>query len=333
MKKFKPTLFPTLFTIPALILLLWLGTWQVHRLQWKTQLIADITRQMTQPAIPLPKHIDPDSFRYRKVTVTGRFENDKEIYLYSGPIEFKGEDGYDILTPFKEEDGSVILIDRGWVPANKKLPEDRPGSELSGIVTIDGEVMKDEHKAYFIPDNPGSFENQVDSLVNKVFGKQLDDTTKQAALNAINVTLKDFLKAPLKLHDTENKSDFIEPLQNAIKEKYKADTPNELEEFLKEVSTLPKDILPKDNPLKTYRNHNIWFWIDMPAIGGRMHENLPPYYILEAPHSGADKRHYPIGQEISVTNIRNDHLQYAITWYSAALSLLVIYYLYHRKEE
>ena len=33
--QFRPTLWPTLFTVPALIVLLGLGTWQVHRLHWK----------------------------------------------------------------------------------------------------------------------------------------------------------------------------------------------------------------------------------------------------------------------------------------------------------
>lgn len=40
---FRPTFWTTVFTIPALILLLGLGTWQVERLHWKENLIA--TRQ------------------------------------------------------------------------------------------------------------------------------------------------------------------------------------------------------------------------------------------------------------------------------------------------
>ena len=41
---------------------------------------------------------------------------------------------------------------------------------------------------------------------------------------------------------------------------------------------------------------------------------------------------FPVGGEIRVA-LRNDHLQYAITWYSLALALVVIYVLYHRKLE
>jgi len=31
--------------------------------------------------------------------------------------------------------------------------------------------------------------------------------------------------------------------------------------------------------------------------------------------------------------LRNDHLQYALTWYALAVALAVIYGLYHRKRE
>jgi len=52
--KFRPTLWPTVFTIPALIVLLGLGTWQVDRLHWKEGLIADRTARTTAAPIALP---------------------------------------------------------------------------------------------------------------------------------------------------------------------------------------------------------------------------------------------------------------------------------------
>ena len=41
---------------------------------------------------------------------------------------------------------------------------------------------------------------------------------------------------------------------------------------------------------------------------------------------------FPVGGEIQVA-LRNDHLQYAITWYSLAIALVVIYVLFHLKLE
>ena len=46
-----------------------------------------------------------------------------------------------------------------------------------------------------------------------------------------------------------------------------------------------------------------------------------------APNPGG----FPIGGQSRVKP-RNDHLQYANTWYSLAAALLVIYVLYHRRK-
>jgi surfeit locus 1 family protein len=39
---------------------------------------------------------------------------------------------------------------------------------------------------------------------------------------------------------------------------------------------------------------------------------------------------YPIGGQTRI-DLPNDHLQYAITWFSLAGALMVIYILYHRR--
>ena len=58
-----------------------------------------------------------------------------------------------------------------------------------------------------------------------------------------------------------------------------------------------------------------------------MLKNVAPFYVEAdaTPNSGG----FPIGGQTRIT-IPNNHLQYAITWYSLALVLLVIYFVYHR---
>ena len=55
---------------------------------------------------------------------------------------------------------------------------------------------------------------------------------------------------------------------------------------------------------------------------------VAPYYIIElGPLDGSLKLPFGANREIYV---RNEHLQYAITWYLLALTLIVVYVLWHR---
>ncbi|MED6312061.1 MAG: SURF1 family cytochrome oxidase biogenesis protein, partial [Pseudomonadota bacterium] len=54
---------------------------------------------------------------------------------------------------------------------------------------------------------------------------------------------------------------------------------------------------------------------------------LQPYYILAANKTDGG---LPVGHQWRI-DIRNNHLQYAITWFALAFGLLVVYLLYHRR--
>ena len=60
--KFRFTFWPTVVSVPAFIILLGLGTWQVQRLHWKENLIAERTARTTAAPIALPQpqqHLSP----------------------------------------------------------------------------------------------------------------------------------------------------------------------------------------------------------------------------------------------------------------------------------
>ena len=81
---FRPTLLPTLFTVPALLALLSLGIWQVERLNWKEELIDRLRSRSTAEPVALPRSIDNlESFEFRRVFVTGEFLHKHEFYLFT----------------------------------------------------------------------------------------------------------------------------------------------------------------------------------------------------------------------------------------------------------
>ncbi|HSE75122.1 MAG TPA: SURF1 family protein, partial [Dongiaceae bacterium] len=122
--RFRPTLWPTLFSVPAVIVMIALCVWQVHRLHWKEGLIADReSRIAAEPAALPPVGTDPAQMEYRRVRLEGMFLHDKELYL--GARSMNGNVGYHVLTPFALAGGGSVLVDRGWVPVARKLPERR----------------------------------------------------------------------------------------------------------------------------------------------------------------------------------------------------------------
>jgi Uncharacterized conserved protein len=69
---FRPTFWPTVFTIPAVLLMLGLGVWQLERLQWKTAIIAERTQRTSAAPIPLPgARADVAGLEYDRVQVEG----------------------------------------------------------------------------------------------------------------------------------------------------------------------------------------------------------------------------------------------------------------------
>jgi surfeit locus 1 family protein len=126
----RPVLIATLAALPVLGLMLFLGTWQVQRLQWKNDLIARIAASEAAPAAPLR---DPPEM-LAKVRVTGRFDHAREALLgleVRGPVL-----GAHLVTPLLREGAAPILVDRGWVPIERSAPVARP----EGEVTVEGWV-------------------------------------------------------------------------------------------------------------------------------------------------------------------------------------------------
>ena len=153
--RFRPLLGPTLFTLPALLLMLGLGAWQLERLQWKTALIAERAERTHAPPVALPRAGDDlAAAEYRRVELTGSFLHDRELDLAAR--SHLGVPGYHIVTPFRLADGQTVLVDRGWVPLARKDARTRAQGQLAGEVTMAGIIRRPVGQGWLVPDNePG----------------------------------------------------------------------------------------------------------------------------------------------------------------------------------
>ena len=103
-----------LFVIFFITLFCALGTWQLYRLQWKLELISEITFGLDSQSVEYSSSIKKN---YQRINAKGKFDYDKQIYLYS--LNEKGKPGYDVVTPFRTNKNENVLVNRGWI--NKEL--------------------------------------------------------------------------------------------------------------------------------------------------------------------------------------------------------------------
>jgi surfeit locus 1 family protein len=209
--------------------LLALGSWQIQRLHWKLDLIEARRAALEAPPVLATAGDLLVLPEFRRVTVAGVLLNDHEFYLAA---QFRGDQsGWHVITPLRLEDGGAVLIDRGFVPPDRKSQDTRSAGLTSGPVSITG-ILRHPH-------GPGMF-------------------------------------------------------------------------------------TPANQP-----HDDIWFLIDPPAMAKQAGIDHLPDIVIDAddtPNAGG----FPIGGQ-TPTTLDNPHLQYAITWFSLAALLGVVYLLYCRR--
>jgi surfeit locus 1 family protein len=142
------------FSVLAFGLLVWLGTWQVQRLQWKEDLIGRLTTQATSEPVSVAeveaRAAAGEDVEFMRATATGRFVHDNELFVFT---TVDGEMGWKLVTPLDMGD-TGLLVDRGFIPYDLKPPAARPESRPGGTVTVTGIVRPHgSGQALFVPDN------------------------------------------------------------------------------------------------------------------------------------------------------------------------------------
>lgn len=145
------------FSVLAFGLLVWLGIWQVQRLQWKEDLIGRLNAQAASEPVPLAeveaRAAAGENVEFMRATATGRFVHENELFVFT---TVDGEMGWKLVTPLDLGD-TAVLVDRGFIPYDLKDPAARPESRPphnTVTVTVTGVVRPhDSTPAPFVPDN------------------------------------------------------------------------------------------------------------------------------------------------------------------------------------
>ncbi len=104
----------SVFVIFFVCIFIALGSWQIIRLNWKNNLILEIENSLKNPPVELSKN---NLENYLKIKTKGSINFEKQIYLYN--LNEQGTPGFEVINPLKA-DNTNFLINRGWIPFNKK---------------------------------------------------------------------------------------------------------------------------------------------------------------------------------------------------------------------
>ncbi|WP_425601314.1 SURF1 family protein [Bradyrhizobium ontarionense] len=153
---------PRLITIgvvwaTCVAVLLALGIWQVERRAWKLDLIDRVERRVHTEAVPVPGPASwPGTNRsddeYRRVAASGRFLHDRETLVQAVTVEGPG---YWVVTPLQTAEG-VVLVNRGFVPADRRDPESRKAGNPADEVRVTGLLRLSEPGGGFLRHNDPS---------------------------------------------------------------------------------------------------------------------------------------------------------------------------------
>lgn len=155
MAKLKSLTSAAFATAAGVVVLAGLGVWQLYRLEWKTALLERIAANVAAAPIALALEADagqPGAIEeYRRVCAEGLFRHDGELYLFA--TNLSGQGGFHVITPLERLNGTTVLVNRGYVPPEKKDRAARPAGLTEGTVRVCGILLFDEAKGWFTPDN------------------------------------------------------------------------------------------------------------------------------------------------------------------------------------
>jgi len=148
---FSPKLIPTVVTLLLLYLLYSLGLWQLSRAEAKQNLKQQIdTRRELKPVeLELLPNADQDR-QFVPVTLRGFFDTKKSFLLDNKVMEMKA--GYQVVTPFKNESGGWVLVNRGWIERSQYRTELPVFGTPEGEITLAGFVRTPYEKVFMLED-------------------------------------------------------------------------------------------------------------------------------------------------------------------------------------
>lgn len=149
---------PIAFVLAVLAVLIALGTWQLERKAWKEALIAELDRKLSAAPTDLPARerwpqLNAAADEFRRVAFPAEFLTGEEALVYSSGSSLRPDasgPGYWVFAPVRLTGGSIVIVNRGFVPDGKRDAKSRP-DRPSGVIDIVGAMRWPESRGTFTP--------------------------------------------------------------------------------------------------------------------------------------------------------------------------------------
>lgn len=139
-----------------------LGAWQMARLEEKEALIAAVDARLDASPMPVPameswSDLDPTAYLFQPVVLTGAFRYTQTVTVFTSLGDAKGQysgPGYWVVTPFVLADGGTVFVNRGFVPSQYQeaaIMGDLHGDD-PGVVTVSGLFRAPEAAGFMTPE-------------------------------------------------------------------------------------------------------------------------------------------------------------------------------------
>jgi surfeit locus 1 family protein len=144
-----------LFVLACVVAFVNLGFWQLRRLDERRAYNSDVKAAEALPPAPLDDVLpagagatadDVDTVQYRAVTVSGTYRPDQQVLVRNR--SYDGSPGYWVLTPLVRDDGTAVVVNRGWVPYSYSV--DGPWTDFdppTGTVSVAGMLRTPQVRA------------------------------------------------------------------------------------------------------------------------------------------------------------------------------------------
>ncbi len=106
---------PLVFGVVVGMVCVRLGVWQLDRLSERKAMNVRGESRLAMEVVDLDEHPTEDSLDGRRASATGVFDFERQIVVMLRGL--RGVPGVHIVTPLRLEDGTAVLVERGWAPS------------------------------------------------------------------------------------------------------------------------------------------------------------------------------------------------------------------------